>query len=234
MAARSVIATFALTVGLATASWATTWHDGDMVTYTQADWGDIPNGSNIASTLVANYNDVYASTFDVFALGDLAGYLVTFNGYDTLLVFLPQVGPVGPFDSSLMDPLSSSAGAFAGDVAALKLNVDFSDAGVITGTSAARLGDLTLSNLTTTTDLNGRSVRQALAAMNSALAGIPTSDTYDALDAVANQLDAAFFAGTPSTFAQDHLQAPVPEPSSLLLLGSGVIGLVMFGQTKRG
>jgi hypothetical protein len=45
---------------------------------------------------------------------------------------------------SLLNPTNSSSGAFGGDVAGLKLNVDFYDAGVLTGNLNLKFGDLTL------------------------------------------------------------------------------------------
>jgi hypothetical protein len=60
---------------------------------------------------------------------------------------------------------------FGGEVSALKLNVDFADAGLIHGAAAIRFGDLLVSNLTATPDLNGLTVRGVLATLNTALSG---------------------------------------------------------------
>ena len=209
----------ALALASANAASATTWHNGDVVSYSESAWGDEPDGTNAASILVANYPLVYAP-FGIFEVG--TGFSMTFGGYSTLLDYLPAIGTPGPLDTDLLDPMFSSSGGFGGNVSALKLDVDFADANVISGTSGLKFGDLRVYGLTTTPDLNNMRVRDALAVLQGALGGGPTSDSYDALNSTALELSGAFFEGTPSTFAQDHLQAPVPEPSMLLLLVSGV------------
>ncbi len=195
-------------------------HDLEQRGHARVRPGEIPNGANAASLLQNNFGTLYTA----FVVGDLKGFVMFFGTSATLLTYLPQTGPVGPLNADLIDPTSSSAGAFGGDVSALKLNVDFTDAGLVHGTAAVRFGDLTINSLTTTPDFNGLTVRQALAVLDSVLGGLPTSDTYTDLDALARELDGAFGLGIPSQFAQDHLQAPssVPEPSSLLLFGAGL------------
>jgi hypothetical protein len=174
---------------------------------------------------VANYDAIYAP-FSVLVIGDPAMFAVSFGSTTTLLNFLPTIGTANSLTADYVDPLTTSAGVFAGDVAALKLNVDFSDAGLLGGAVAYRFGDLVLHGLTTTTDFNGLTVREALGSLNAALGGLPTSDSYADLDLLAAQLDSAFFFTdqyTPSLatqFTQDHLDAPVPEPATLLLAGS--------------
>ena len=116
-----------LALTLAGAASATTWHDGDLVTYTQGDWGDIPNGTNVASLFETNYSTVYAPSFGVFQLGDPAGFRMFFGSAATVLAYLPSSGPVGALNTDVTDPSSTSAGEFGGDVAAVKLNVDFSN-----------------------------------------------------------------------------------------------------------
>jgi hypothetical protein len=111
----------------------------------------------------------------------------------------------GALDADLADPVSSSSGQFGGGVAALKLSVDFNDAGLVQGTAAVRFGDLLVCGVPATPDLDHLTVRQVLAAFQRALAGLPTADTYADLDALARELDAAFQLGDPSTYAQTHL-----------------------------
>ena len=86
----------------------------------------------------------------------------------------------------------------------LEVDDDFADVGLVHGTAAAKFGDLRLCGLTTTPDLNGQTVRDALVTLNTALAGTPITDTIPDLDVFARELGGAFFNGTPSTFAQDH------------------------------
>jgi len=223
MAARSVIATFALTVGLATASWATTWHDGDMVTYPQGDWGDTPDGTNPATVLFDHYSSVYQSTFGVFEIGiaGSAGYSVQFTNVDDLITFLPAAGPAGPLDADLENPYTTPAGAFAGVVAGLKLNVDFTDAGLVAGTSGLRFGDLYLSNMPLD-GLNGMSVRDFLAMLQTALGGGTSPYSIDQLDPEAAALNGAFDHGIATSYAQAHLETAVPEPGTVLLVGSAL------------
>ena len=118
---------------------------------------------------------------------------------------LPATGAPGALTADLINPLSSSSGIFGGDVLALKLNVDFADAGVTAGTSSTRFGDLLLCGFSTLPALNGLTVRSFLAAANTALGGGSALYPISTLDSVANALNLAFVGGTASVFAQDHL-----------------------------
>jgi hypothetical protein len=90
-------------------------------------------------------------------------------------------------------------------VLALQLNVDFSDAGFLLGTSGLHFGDLVLQNLTAANTgfaslpaLNGVTVRQFLADANTALGGgAPIHDlvTLDNLAAEINVFIRKRFAG---------------------------------------
>jgi hypothetical protein len=69
--------------------------------------------------------------------------------------------------SNLVDPLTTSAGDFAGQVLALKLNVDLNDAGVLGGTSMpVHFGDLYIVH-TGNPGLDDQTVRAILGVANS-------------------------------------------------------------------
>jgi hypothetical protein len=183
------------------------WQNGDLTSYTEADWGDTPNGTNAASLLQDNYGSVYPSSLFEIGISGTAGYSIRFIDASYLLAYLPSAGTPGPLDADLLDPTSSSSGAFGGDVAALKLDVDFSDAGLLPASSGLKFGDLTLCNFTApTTDINGISVRDFLGIVNTALGGGTTTDGITDLDTITAQLNFSFFGGTPSDWAQQHLE----------------------------
>jgi hypothetical protein len=183
------------------------WHDGDMLTYTQADWGDNPDSNAAATALRDNYDSVYAATFGVFEVGipGSAGYSTIFTGPPEMSTYLPAVGQVGALDHDLLNPTSTASGAFGGEVVGLKLNVDFSDAGVSLGTSQIRFGSLTLCNFSTQPALNGLTVRQLLGVANTLLGGGSAAYTIDDVAPIVTSLNGAFFETAVSTFAQDHL-----------------------------
>ena len=177
------------------------WQDGQMLTYNQSEWG-IDTGGTV---LVNNFNIIYGSTTGAFIIGDPSIFYAEFTSATALESYLPQTGTVGVLTGILSNPTSSSSGGFGGDVAALQLNVDFSDAGAVAGSASLKFGDLLLCNLTTATGLNGNTVRQVLATANTELGGGSTSFSASDLDSVAVQLNNSFESGNPSTFAQQHL-----------------------------
>lgn len=129
---------------------ADTWSDGQFIAYQQGTWGDDATPSAAATILVANYNAVYASNEDVFEVGSASGSTTFFTSATTLLEYLPSAGSPAALDSNLVDPTFSSSGVFGGDVAALQLNVDFSDGGLILDATGISFGNLVLANMTAT------------------------------------------------------------------------------------
>lgn len=141
-----------------------------MITYRQSSWGEDPTPTNAAELLQANYNTVYASTFGVVEVGIAHGWVLdAVFEYDRPTCRRVVPSARSPATSSTRG--STSSGAFGGEVLALKINVDFSDAGVTLGTSGTSFGDLTLCNFTTLPLLNGLTVRQFLDVVNTLLGG---------------------------------------------------------------
>ncbi len=176
------------------------WKDGDVKTYGQGSWSTDPA---VNAIVVAHFFNVYLF-FEVGIPGS-AGFSMTFNDDVHLTAYLPASGVPGRLTADLNDPISSSSGAFGGDVSALKLNVDFADAGFTSGSAPVRFGDLTICGLTTTPGYNGSSVRQYLAAANTALGGGAAAYSYVDLDALTANLNVSFDGGSATSFAQDHL-----------------------------
>jgi hypothetical protein len=171
---------------------------GDLTTYTQTDWVVTP----ASTTLTDQFNTVYNATGIVQVGGT---FKMTFTDPGPVLAYLPAVGADGPLTSDYADPTSTSSGAFGGDVLALQLDVDFADAGELSGNSGLKFGDLTVCGFGTDTDLNGQTVAQVLGIANTALGGGSTTDSIDDLDTIAYDLTSAFSEGTPSSWAQAHL-----------------------------
>jgi hypothetical protein len=182
------------------------WSDGDVISYSQGSWGTIPSPGNAAALLVAGFDTVYASSNGLFEVGvpGTAGYSMIWSDAVNVLDYLPAVGTSGPLTSDLINPTSSSAGVFGGRVTALHLNIDFSDAGVMLGTSGLRYGDLRLCSLSVAS-LNGLTVRQIAGIADTLLGGGSSSYALADIDALLLDLDSAFAGGLATTFAQNHL-----------------------------
>jgi hypothetical protein len=225
----------------------TAWHVGDLTTYGQGLWGGVPGIDAGATLLVAKFDTVYAATGGV-AVGSSSGFTMVFTDTQPVLDYLPAIGPYAPLNASTFDPFTTASGALGGDVLALELNVDFSDAGFLPGTSGLRFGDLVLTGFSPTTfpQLNGLTVRQFLGDVNTLLSGgssiVSISDLSFASPTFPTPLlfglTASFSSGTPSQFAQDHLEAPsapaqaVPEPSTLVM-SSILFGMFGVGWAYR-
>lgn len=116
-----------------------TTEPGDYVTFTQGGWGTKCSGNNPGCLRDANFPIVFPNGL---ALGDADG--PDADGLHTLLLtssaavqaFIPAGGTPKPLAMDHVDPLSTEAGVFAGQLCAAKLNVAFDDAGVFDGTKS--------------------------------------------------------------------------------------------------
>jgi hypothetical protein len=230
---------FAITafLGSAGSAGATVWQFGDETTYAQAIWGGVPGVDPGATLLTADFDTVYASEGGVI-VGSPSDFTMIFTDTASILAYLPSIYAYAPLDGSALNPISTSSGAFGGDVLALEFNVDFSDAGFLPAASGIPFGDLVLEGFSTLPQLDGLTVRQFLGDMNILLSGGSSIVSIDDLGTILFSLNDSFADGTPEQFAQDHLVAPTviaptPEPSSLAMLIASLLGLAATAHRKR-
>lgn len=172
------------------------WSNGDMRTATQDVWGD--SVTTDGATLQANFDTIYPNDLTV---GEPFTLTLTESG--KVFSFLPTLGTAASLNGSISDPQTTSAGEFAGQVVALRLNVDFSS---VFGNSVD-FGSLLICNVASQPSLNGQSINQFLATANHLLGGGSATIDSSTANAVARFLNGAFVDGVPSTFAQNNLFA---------------------------
>jgi hypothetical protein len=181
----------------------TCWDVGDVVTHVQGDWGD-PGLAGVV--LAGSFDAVYADSAGVLEVGlpGAAGFSVALTSATAAQVFLPQDGLPGALVADLVDPSTTAAGSFGGEVVALSLNVDFDDAGVTSGSAGVRFGDLRVCG-TAIPNVNGLTVRQILDLASLMLGGGSSGVTIASLSPFIEQVNLAFGNGNPSPFAQMHI-----------------------------
>ena len=235
---RFIFVVLLLTLACSGAAHADTWSPGQMITYSQTDW-DNPAGP-AGQLLALDFETVYQGEGYVqigAPTAPASGYAMLFDSATAIENYLPQGGPPAALTANLADPTDSTSGVFGASVLTLQLDVDFSDAGLLEGSLGLPLGDVQLFGAYPVPD--GTTVRQFLAIANTALGGGSTGYMIPDLDAVAENLDAAFSGGDPDAYAQAFLVppgttvTPTPEPSSALLLGVGLLGLGIFRCRRR-
>ena len=129
-------------------------------TFTQGGWGSPSNSAP------GKIRDMYFST--VFPSGLVIGstYKLTLTSATAVKNFLPQGSTAGAFTQNYTDVTSTSAGVFAGQLVALKLNVAFDTAGKL-GSNSTNLGDLAIA----TGSFMGMTVNAFLALAEQAIGG---------------------------------------------------------------
>jgi len=138
---------------------------GPLTTVTQGGWGAPPHGNNPGAILKAHFTAVFGAAGVTVGCAAPGGSL-TFTDAKAIQDFLPQGGTPGTLAAgNSINPTTSAAGVFAGQVLALELNVDFSGP-----VFPAGLGSFTL----TSGPAAGLTVDQVLGLANRALGGCLT------------------------------------------------------------
>jgi hypothetical protein len=228
----------AILLGCPGSARATVWNVGDLTTYLQASWGGDPNVDAGATLLTNSFNTVYGATFGV-TVGSFSGFTMSFTDAPSVLAYMPSIGNFAPLNGNVLNPISTVSGGFGGETLGLEFNVDFSDAGLLPGTSGLPFGNLILANLNgAQAPLNGLTVRQLLGDTNILLSGGTSVITIADLGTLVGLVNGSFFDGTPQQFAQDHLVAPeisseTPIPGALPLFASGLGALGLLGWRRK-
>lgn len=181
----------------------------DFHTYTQGAWGAKCAGNNIACLRDQKFDEVCGAQL---VLGDPDGddsdgkKALVLTSSKAVKDLLPVGGSPKPLSQDEVDEDDSSAGVFAGQLVAAKLNLLFDDAGAfdaLKGNPGFKLGDLVLSDCVDEA-LLGLSVRELVALSEKALSkelqepfdvdgdflgDVLLVDLKDALDVVNNNFD---------------------------------------------
>lgn len=114
---------------------------GDFCTYTQEEWGDACVGSQgIACFLDSEFVSLFPQGL---AVG--GGFVITFTTADAVRTYLPSLGNAMILRRHAIDPSETVfANILAGELAALRLNVVYSQAGRLPQVSSIPLGELVI------------------------------------------------------------------------------------------
>jgi hypothetical protein len=166
---------------------------GDFRTQTQGGWGGSCNGQNAACKLEANFASVFATGLVVGGT-----FTMTFQTATAVENYLTAGGPPSVLTASLINPTTSPAGVFGGQVTTLAINVAFSNAAVPNFPTG--LGSLVLLN---GGPMNGWTVNQILTLANTVLGGntgaLPSGLTVSGLNDVVDHINNCYDDGTHNT-----------------------------------
>jgi hypothetical protein len=156
----------------------------DYCTYSQGGYG----GNGVPNALMTSN---FALAFPGGIVMGGGTFTATFTTAAAVTNFLPQTsggGTCQQLNASLVNPTSTAAGNWAGQLLALKVNVGLSDAGVLN----SGFGDLTF--CATGDAFTGMTVRQIVAAMDAYIGGgsLPSGYNCQGLRELAENLNQSF------------------------------------------
>ncbi|MFG0315708.1 MAG: hypothetical protein ACF8XB_00440, partial [Planctomycetota bacterium JB042] len=121
---------------------------GDFASFTQGGWGQECSGGNVGCLRDAHFDAVYPNGL---VLGDPDGadgdseWAIVLTSSAAVAAFMPTGSTPSPLAQNHVDPVTTEAGVFAGQLAAAKLNVAFDAAGAfdsLKSNQGVLLGDL--------------------------------------------------------------------------------------------
>jgi uncharacterized repeat protein (TIGR01451 family) len=174
----------------ATSSWTTnvsSCNTGSYRTETQSSWGATPKNCNVACYLSYYFCSLYPSGVTI---GKAPWNTIKFTSARAVEVFLPASGSSSTLSRSHVNPSRTEAGIFAGQVLALKINCDFSSAGIFRpGLSALKVKSGPLA---------GKTVAEVLDLANRALGGHTAGLPYSiaTLNSVVTSINENYVNGT--------------------------------------
>ncbi|MGZ5567215.1 MAG: HYR domain-containing protein, partial [Limisphaerales bacterium] len=158
---------------------------GCYITFTPGGWGAPPNGGNVANLLKATFSSVYPSGFKVGG-----NNTITLTSQLAIQNYLPSGGTPGALKKSYTNPTSTEAGEFGSQVTALKLNCDYSTAGLF------KVG-LTTLHIAPGYTLAGQTVAQVLTTCQKVLGGgaLPPGVTISQLTTLCSGINGNYDGG---------------------------------------
>ena len=155
-------------------------------TYTQGGWG------SSSTSVPGQIRDQY---FDLVFPNDLVlggTYTLTLTTANAVMNFIPQGGTAYKFIQNYVDPTSTSAGVFGGQLVAATMNVYFDLEGYIGTNTEFTLGELVI----TSGPFEGKTVLELLAIANEAIGGGAVPYTYVEISNALTHLNENFDNGT--------------------------------------
>ena len=176
--------------------------------YTASQWS-----ANTGGYLKTDFSNVYPG--NVIQTGEASpGFSVTFgspnfaNSNLTHYLACPSGTPSVVLDQNYLEPINYPGGMLGADVMALRLNLDYSNAGI--GSFSSNFGNLTLYNYNSADGplLDNCTVSQILQTANQILGGtmpVPQGYSINDYDALVSLINQAFQPGSDYSWANGHL-----------------------------
>ena len=165
--------------------------DNRFQTFTQGGWGSTAQGDNPGVYRDANFAAAFPSGA-VIGLPD-SNFSATFTDATAVENFLPSGSTPTPFIQDHVDPTATEAGALAGQVLALTLNVGFDLFDSNFAPSVSNLNDYTINDLSVSCD--GMTAQKVLAEANTILGGLTSSFSPSEINECATWINEKFDDG---------------------------------------